>query len=123
MTDQHVLYLLHFPHNVSGARHYLGITTRKGLRTRLRKHLGGWGAGLTARAAAQCPHFVLVAIWRNADHATEKRLKQGGHLKQYCAQCSIIGPRANRQVRHINIELSIPKATQALGLTHHPLSW
>jgi hypothetical protein len=122
-TDSHVIYLLHFPESVSGVQHYLGITRRSQLRDRLRKHLGGFGAGLTARAAAQCSHMTLVALWSRQTFAAERKLKTAGHLKRYCAICSGTPPATRQHVHHVNILLSIPKAALALGLTKQPLSW
>jgi predicted GIY-YIG superfamily endonuclease len=119
----HVLYLLHFPEEVSGARHYLGITTPSNLRTRLRKHLGGFGAGLTARAAAQCSHFVLVALWSRASYDFERSVKNRGHLKTYCKLCSKMDRKRQRHIHHLSVVLSIPKAVEAQGLSARPLSW
>lgn len=117
MTNSpHVLYLLHFPQRVSGAQHYLGITTLTALRQRLTTHCAGFGSGLTSRAAFECEHMNLVALWTKADYKLERRIKDGGHLRQYCCVCSGDLRGRQRRVHHVDIQLMVPRIPHTAGL-------
>jgi len=120
MTNgKHVLYLLHFPSKVSGCQHYLGMSTIANLRKRLTRHLAGFGAGLTARAAFELDHMRLVALWSCVTPTDERRIKRGGHLKQYCSCCCGMARSRRRFFHQPNILLTLPPKPQALGAAKH----
>lgn len=82
------VYLLHFDQETGGKRHYCGFTADKNLLDRLDAHRRGRGANLTRRATASGAGFTLAHVWHGAGPDLERKLKQRGHLKQWCRLCS-----------------------------------
>ena len=125
MTDERprVIYLLHFPNKVGRCHHYLGITRKERLRIRLRQHLGGFGARLTARAGFDNPTMILVALWPHADFALERTLKRRGNYKMYCQLCRDVRAMRQPRIRHLNISMSRPKYIEHQDRRPAPLSF
>lgn len=82
-----VIYLLHFSPPIGKAVHYLGISRRDMLATRLRQHARGYGASLTYRARELGASIYHVLTIPDATFELEKKLKLNGHFRDLCPMC------------------------------------
>lgn len=81
------VYLLHFSRPFGHASHYIGVTTRDDIETRVAEHQAGRGARLCAEAARAGILLVLARTWLNVPRLTETRLKNRGGARRLCPIC------------------------------------
>ena len=83
-----LIYLLHALLHDGRVTHYLGSTTPRRLKERLREHARGAGSSHTAYMATHAEHMHLVEVWPAETRAEEKEIKRKRHLKRLCRLCS-----------------------------------
>jgi predicted GIY-YIG superfamily endonuclease len=79
------IYLLHFSEPYKQARHYLGSSDN--VPERIKDHMSGRGARLTAVAASKGIGMELVRVW-DGDRNEERRLKNQKNAPQLCPICN-----------------------------------
>lgn len=85
-----MIYLIHFSSPLKHARHYVGFVERaEGLEARIKKHVGGSGAKLTAAASKAGIEFIVARIWPNGDRNFERKLKNRKEGPDLCPVCNI----------------------------------
>lgn len=112
-----MLYLLHAStplrrSNGTGALHYLGWTEDGDLLRRLRLHRSGRArVALTTEFHRRGIKLLLTAIWPGGTRTMERRLKDNGHLAQWCPLCrNGLKHRDNQyDAERINVTLYSPR--------------
>lgn len=83
-----LVYLLCDLARQSKTRHYIGSTRPEMWKRRMQDHLAGNGCETTRRMLRQGAVLHLAAIWPADSRDFEKRVKRGGHFKNYCPVCT-----------------------------------
>jgi hypothetical protein len=88
------VYLLHAQAPLGGegrssARHYVGYCDFETLLQRLAQHANGQGARIT-RAFIEKGELWCVRVWPEGTHRLERRMKQRGHISDYCPVCRTV---------------------------------
>lgn len=118
-----MLYLLHFDRPLGRARHYLGCTTEARLHTRLREHAAGKGASLTRAVFARAIPVYLARIFPQLSYDDERRIKNGGNLRNYCPLCCPLLERLKRDAYLIDPSPAAQTPTRAIWDYRPPLDF
>jgi predicted GIY-YIG superfamily endonuclease len=94
VTNDGIIYLLHFARPYKRAKHYMGFTTD--LTRRLARHARGDGARLMAAVVGAGIAFELARQWPG-DRNTERALKRQKDAPMLCPICN---PRAMNRARN-----------------------
>jgi hypothetical protein len=78
-------YLAHFDRKLAHAGHYAGWA--KDLDARVADHLAGRGSRLLAAVNRAGIGWHISRTWPGTTNATEKKIKDSGHLPRYCPDC------------------------------------
>lgn len=85
-TTPGVVYILHFSRPLAHASHYGGWALVHRLDQRIDEHLAGRGSRLVA-AAVSAGIEVGFARAMMGTLDDERRIKRGGHLRNFCPEC------------------------------------
>ncbi len=82
-----LVYLLCDLARKAKTRHYVGSTKPTMWKRRMQDHIAGNGCSTTRRMLRDGAVLHLAAIWPADSRDFEKRVKRGGHFKDYCPVC------------------------------------
>ena len=81
-----MVYLIHFSQKLHHAQHYIGYTPSN-LPKRIARHKSGHGAKLLAAVTSKGIEWQVVRVWRGADRAFERKLKNYKKARVFCPVC------------------------------------
>lgn len=87
IRTKYVVYMLHFPNDIKGKRHYVGSCLTGRLFQRLHEHAIGRGSNFTHKLTEANDHFLVSAIFPTEDRASERKIKRTGNYKGRCHLC------------------------------------
>ncbi len=87
-TSKMLIYMLHFEPKYKHAGHYVGITDRHRLLTRMTEHARGSGSKLVRAAVSNNCRLFLVRTWAAETFEDERAFKSKTNFRAACPVCA-----------------------------------
>jgi hypothetical protein len=113
-----LVYLIHFDAPLRHAKHYIGYTSADSPFPRLERHRSGAGAKILAALNRLGIGYRIVRVWRDANRAFERKLKNRKESHCFCPFCRPSLRAFLYRLHHENKGLMTPEEQEFIARLH-----